>query len=119
MNETLVNILKNAGWKPGTFRGFLRTNRAGIEFEVGPARGEEGRLELRYRYRSETTSKEGDVSLPSDTTREKIEDAMTAIYLRVHDKPDPTRVFGMRRRSSAKPATPSTPDNPPAPDPSQ
>jgi hypothetical protein len=117
MNEILITTLKTAGWKPGTFRGFLRTNRAGIEFEVGPARGSEDRLELRYRYRTETTNTEGDVALPPDATREKIEDVMTGIYLRIHEKPDPTRVFGMRR--TKKPPVPVVTAAPTEPDKSQ
>lgn len=120
MNEALRNTLTSAGWKSGTHRGFLRTNRAGIEFEVGPERGGTGRLELRYRYRTETTNAEGEVALPQDTTRDRIEDAMTAIYLRVHEKPDPTRVFGQRRRPTTKPAAPASAENiSPEPDPSQ
>ena len=101
MDDALRTELKSAGWRSGTHKGFLMTSRAGIEFQVGRGRGAEaGRLELRYRYRTETTNAEGEVALPEDATRSAIEDAMTGIYLRVHEKPDPTRVFGGRRRGA-------------------
>lgn len=110
MDDALKSELKTAGWRSGTHKGFLMTSRSGIEFQVGQGRGAEaGRLELRYRYRTERTNAEGEVALPEGATRAAIEDAMTGVYLRVHEKPDPTRVFGgSRRRSSfANPAPPS------------
>lgn len=118
MDDALKTELKAGGWRSGTHKGFLMTSRAGIEFQVGAGRGAEaGRLELRYRYRTETTNAEGEVALPEGATRSAIEDAMTGIYLRVHEKPDPTRVFGGTRRrsssSSAAPASPAAPVEPP------
>ncbi len=110
MTEELKDALARAGWKSGSFRGFLRTSRAGIEFEVGPARAASRRagepdpdlgLELRYRYKTEQTQADGEVDLPPNADLARIEDAMTSIYLRVHDKPDANRVFGNGRRSSA------------------
>ncbi|MDX1931624.1 MAG: hypothetical protein SFU56_03375 [Capsulimonadales bacterium] len=102
MNPALQMSLKAAGWWSGLRRGSLATRRAGIEFEVSEERGAGGRTELRYRYRTETTLAEGDVSLPADATRAMVEDAMTQIYLRVHERPDPTRVFGGGRSSHAE-----------------
>jgi len=109
MTEELKDALARAGWKSGSFRGFLRTSRAGIEFQVGPARASrraaepdaETGLELRYHYKTEQTEADGEVDLPAHSDLAKIEDAMTSIYLRVHDKPDANRVFGNGRRSSS------------------
>lgn len=97
MNDALKQALTRAGWASGTFKGFLRTHRAGIDWEVGQPVGLD-RLELRYRYRGTTTSADGDVPLPPDATITNIEDAMTGVYLRVHEKPDPSRVFGSNRK---------------------
>lgn len=108
MNELLRAQLRSAGWQPGTFRGFLMVRRAGIEFQVGPARASKtdgpdapARLELRYRYVTEGTRAEGEEVLPGGAGMREIEDAMTGIYLRVHERPDVTRVFGSRRRIGA------------------
>lgn len=120
MNETLKTRLTGSGWKSGTFRGYLMTRRAGIEFEVGPSRGGDGRLTLIYRYHTERTHTEGEETLPEDTDLPRLLDAMTGIYLRIHEKPDASRVFGGGRRpsaASAKDAPPATPE--PAPDPGQ
>ncbi|MBC8104289.1 MAG: hypothetical protein H7Z41_17070 [Cytophagales bacterium] len=104
MDELLREALKRAGWRSGTHRGFLMTGRAGIEFQVGAGRtAGEGRLELRYRYRTAQSSAEGDVALPSDATLARIEDEMTAIYLRIHEKPDVSRVFRSRTGATPKP----------------
>jgi hypothetical protein len=118
MNPVLQSTLKAAGWRPGVRRASLATNRASIEFEIAEDRGTGGRLELRYRYHTAATQAEGDVSLPADADRAAIEDAMTTIYLRVHERPDPSRVFGGRKRSVKAPVTPAE-NAPPAPDPSQ
>ena len=104
MNEMLRLALQSGGWKSGTHKGFLLSSRAGIEFQVGPARkttGENGeaRLELRYAYHTETTHAEGEVVLPSTAGKAEIEDAMTGIYQRVHEKPDMSRVFGRGRKT--------------------
>ncbi|MES2464101.1 MAG: hypothetical protein V4671_26305, partial [Armatimonadota bacterium] len=80
---------------------------AGIEFQVGIGRtAGEGRLELRYRYRTAQTNAEGDVALPADATLARIEDEMTGIYLRIHEKPDVSRVFRSRSgmASTTRPA---------------
>ena len=104
MNEHLRLALQSAGWRSGTYKGFLMSSRVGIEFQVGPARktaGEETepRLELRYRYHTETTHADGEVNLPADANKAQIEDAMTSIYQRVHEKPDMSRVFGKSRKT--------------------
>lgn len=102
MNEGLREQLKRAGWRSSDrYKGFVQTRRAGIEFDLGQARPNDDRLELRYRYVTERTNAEGTVDLPAGVTPERIGDAMTTIYLRVHERPDPTRVFGGRRRSRA------------------
>ena len=104
MDEGLREILKRAGWRSGSSRGFLMTNRSGIDFQVGVGRtAGEGRLELRYRYRTAQTDAEGDVALPADVTLARIEDEMTGIYLRIHEKPDVSRVFRSRSASAAAP----------------
>lgn len=105
MNETLTSTLRSRGWKPGTFKGFWRTSRAGIEWEVGRPAGQSDRLALRYRYHTERTDAEGEETLPADATLARIEDVMTSVYLRVHEKPDVSRVFGAgKRRAAASPA---------------
>jgi hypothetical protein len=82
------------------------TTRAGIEFQVGVGRtAGEGRLELRYRYRTSQTDTEGDVALPADATLARIEDEMTGIYLRIHEKPDVSRVFRSRSASAPRSLT--------------
>ncbi len=110
MHDTLREQLKRAGWKPGRFKGFLQTRRAGIEFDLGQPRGGD-RLELRYRYVTENTTAEGDVALPADVTLERIGDAMTGVYLRVHERPEASRTFGMgqRRRPSGGPGAANPP----------
>jgi hypothetical protein len=105
MEEGLREALKRAGWRSGSTRGFLMTSRAGIEFQVGVGRtAGEGRLELRYRYRTSQTDTDGDVALPADATLARIEDEMTGIYLRIHEKPDVSRVF-RSRSASPRPLT--------------
>ena len=94
MNPVLQAALKAAGWRSGMRRASFATNRVGIEFEISEARGAEGRLELRYVYRTATATAEGEISLPAEADRSVIEDAMTSIYLRIHERPDPSRVFG-------------------------
>jgi hypothetical protein len=107
MDEGLREMLKRAGWRSGSTRGFLMTSRAGIEFQVGVGRtAGEGRLELRYRYRTSQTDTDGDVALPADVTLARIEDEMTGIYLRIHERPDVSRVF--RSRSAATSSKPLT-----------
>jgi hypothetical protein len=104
MDDGLREILKRAGWRSGSSRGFLMTNRSGIDFQVGVGRtAGEGRLELRYRYRTAQTDTEGDVALPVDATLARIEDEMTGIYLRIHEKPDVSRVFRSRSASASGP----------------
>lgn len=113
MRETLEIALKAAGWTSGTYRGYRMTRRAGIEFEVGEARGGQGRLVLLYRYRTDASRAEGEVDLPEDAQLDRILDAMTEVYLRVHEKPDPTRVFGGgRRRAVGRPGNSTTPPPP-------
>jgi hypothetical protein len=107
VNLSLETALIAAGWKSGTHRGFRATSRAGIEFEVGEVRGEEGRLALRYRYHTASTNAEGEVALPADSSLARVQDAMTEIYLRIHEKPDPTRVFG-GGKSQRRPVTSTT-----------
>lgn len=118
MDEVLQSALKGAGWSHGLRRGSLRTFRAGIEFEVGPLAGDEARLELKYSYRTERTFAEGEVPLPDNAGKAAIEDAMTGIYQRVHEKPDPSRVFGGGKRRPVA-TTEAAPYVPPPPDPSQ
>jgi|GEM_PF-5028313 hypothetical protein len=110
MNEELRTELKGSGWRAGTYRGYLMKRVAGIEFEVGPDRGapeDDPRLMLRWRYHTESAHRSGEEAIPGVATRARIEDAMTAIYQRVHERPDPARVFGGRRRRT--PAAPHAP----------
>jgi len=95
MHDTLLDELRRRGWTPGNYRGFVRQLRGGIEWEVGVGRS--ARLELRWKYKDTT----GEETLADAATRAAIEDAMTGIYLRVHEKPDPTRVFGNAKRGAA------------------
>ena len=116
MDEGLRDALKRAGWKSGSGRGFLMTSRSGIEFQVGIGRtAGEGRLELRYRYKTAQTDTEGDVALPADVTLARIEDEMTGIYLRIHEKPDVSRVFRSRSAGAATPKPSATPQTSPSP----
>ncbi len=122
MNPDLQAALRAAGWHSGVRRASLATNRAGIEFEIAAERGTDARLELRYRYRTPNTAVEGDITLPAEADRAAIEDAMTGIYLRIHERPDPSRVFGGGRsapteRRTVKPLAPEY--TAPAPDPTQ
>ena len=106
MDDWLNETLKRAGWRSGSSRGFLMTSRSGIEFQVGVGRtAGEGRLELRYHYKTAQTEVEGDVALPSDATLARIEDEMTGIYLRIHEKPDVSRVFRSRSAAASRPPT--------------
>lgn len=110
MFDTLHDDLAKRGWQPGTYRGFLRQVRGGFEWQVGFGRS--GNLELRWVYKEQS----GEEVLPENAGRTVLEDLMTGIYLRVHDKPDVTRVFGGGKRgaksgtapvpASANPATP-------------
>ncbi len=109
VNDGLREQLKRAGWRPSArYKGFLETRRAGIEFDLGRARPGDDRLELRYHYVTERTNAQGTVDLPMSVSPEGVGDAMTALYLRVHERPDPTRVFGGGRRARAPlPANPA------------
>ena len=125
MDENLRTELKGSGWRTGTYRGFLLKRVAGIEFEIGADRGaseESGsdRLLLRWRYKTEYADRSGEETVPAPANRARVEDAMTAIYLRVHERPDPARFFGGGRRrpasgspTSSRPAaeTPAQPDD--------
>jgi hypothetical protein len=93
--------LRKRGWQSGTYRGFLRQVRGGIEWEVG--HGRTGRLELRWRYKEQS----GEQALSEHADRTELEDVMTGIYLRVHEKPDPTRVFGSGKRQGPRAASPT------------
>jgi len=93
MFDTLHDDLQKRGWQPGTYRGFLRQVRGGFEWQVGFGRS--GSLELRWVYKEQS----GDTVLPANAGRTELEDIMTGIYLRVHDKPDVTRVFGGGKRN--------------------
>ena len=95
MFDTLHDDLKKRGWQSGTYRGFLRQVRGGFEWEVGFGRS--GRLELRWRYKEQT----GEESLPENAGRAELDDIMTGIYLRVHEKPDVSRVFGGGKKAVA------------------
>ena len=101
MHEMLRDQLKRAGWKPGRYKGFLQTRRAGIEFDLGQPRGDD-RMELRYRYITEQTNTEGTVALPADVTLERIGDAITTVYLRIHERPEASRTFGMGQRQRSR-----------------
>jgi hypothetical protein len=109
MDEELKAQLISAGWKSGNFRGFYLSRRAGIDFQVGPSRASRAdpeagaRLELRYSYHTDQTHVDAEEVLPAGSMLTQIEDRMTAIYLRIHERPDPTRVFGSRRRSTTAP----------------
>ena len=92
MFDTLHDDLVKRGWQPGTYRGFLRQVHGGFEWQVGIGRS--GNLELRWVYKEQS----GDTVLPANAGRTELEDTMTGIYLRVHDKPDVTRVFGGGKR---------------------
>ena len=109
MKDILRKQLQARGWKPGRYKGFLEVIRAGIEFQVGQPPASD-RLELRYRYQTARTNAEGEVLLPEDTTMEKIDDAIAAIYLQVHENPDYRRVFGGKRRlkAASSPGEPSS-----------
>lgn len=96
MFDTLHDDLRKRGWQSGTYRGFLRQVRGGFEWEVG--HGRSGRLELCWRYKDQT----GEQALSENADRSELEDVMTGIYLRVHEKPDPTRVFGGGKRQGPK-----------------
>jgi hypothetical protein len=118
MDDELRSALRNAGWRAGTRRGFYATSRAGIEFEVGDERGG-GRILLLYRYHgSGGTNAEGEVALPADAPLARVEDAMTHVYQRVHERPDPSRVFGRANKGTSRPAAPPPPRvTPPLADP--
>ena len=94
MYDTLHDELQKRGWQPGTYRGFLRQVRGGLEWEVG--RGRSGRMELRWRYKELA----GEEALLENAGRAELEDVMTGIYLRIHEKPDPTRVFGGGKKAT-------------------
>ena len=95
MFDTLHDDLKKRGWESGTYRGFLRQVRGGFEWEVGVGRS--GRLEVRWRYKDQT----GDAPLPENAGQAELGDVMTGIYLRVHEKPDVSRVFGGGKKAVA------------------
>ena len=92
--------LKRGGWRASDrYKNFLQTRRAGIDFHIGPfgASSDADRLELRYVYVTERTNVDGTVDLPADATPERVGDVLTTIYLRVHERPDPSRTFGGKR----------------------
>ena len=128
MDTGIGDTLKRAGWRASDrYKRFLHTRRAGIDFHLGPlgAEGAAARLELRYRYQTEVTNAEGTVDLPANVSAERVGDAMTAVYQRVHERPDPSRVFGLPssrarrggapapRAANAPGATDATPGDPP------
>lgn len=87
MTDSLRQSLRTSGWRSSNrTKGFLQTWREGIEFQVGRRPGEAG-LELRYFYKTARTDAEGTVSLPADATSATVEDALSAVYLRIHDNP--------------------------------
>lgn len=106
MFDTLHDDLRKRGWQAGTYRGFLRQVRGGFEWEVG--HGRSGRLELRWKYKSTGGLEQtGEQALSEYADRVELEDVMTGIYLRVHEKPDPTRVFGGGKRQGPRPIAPT------------
>ena len=116
MNDALREPLKRAGWRASDrYKGFLQTRRGGIDFHLGVPRsalpGETAALELRYRYVTPRTDTEGTVDLPiAAATPERIGDTMTTIYLRIHERPDPSRTLGgggSRKRSGVPAPVPS------------
>lgn len=109
-NAILREQLKRAGWRSSErYKNFLQTRRAGIDFHLGPfgaSATTNVRFELRYVYVTERTNVDGTVDLPVDVTAERVGDAITTIYLRVHERPDPSRTFGGNKRP-ARAATPA------------
>ncbi len=101
-NAVLRDQLKRGGWRSSDrYKNFLQTRRAGIDFHLGPfanAAANAARLELRYVYVTERTHADGAHDLSAEATAERVGDAMTAIYLRVHERPDPSRTFGGGKR---------------------
>lgn len=117
MNDGLREQLKRLGWRSSArYKNSLASQRAGIEFDLG-AVGED-RVELRYRYMTERTSAEGAMDLPADVTLERIGDAMTGLYLQIHERPDPSRTFrlGSGKRRVNAPAPPAAPAPAPSDD---
>lgn len=124
--DELRERLKRAGWRSSDrYKGFVQTRRAGIDFHLGPLPPASSfppaaeRLELRYVYQTERTRAEGTIDLPGPAaiiTPAQIGDAMTSLYLRVHERPDPSRTLGGSgaRGSSSKSASSSAP-SPPSP----
>ena len=116
-NAVLRDQLKRGGWRSSErYKNFLQTRRAGIDFHLGSfanaASPIAARLELRYVYVTERTNADGTVDLPEGVTAERVGDAMTTIYLRVHERPDPSRTFGGNKRlaRTAAPAAPNDED---------
>ncbi len=110
-NAVLREQLKRAGWRSSErYKNFLQTRRAGIDFHLGSfgTAAPDARLELRYVYVTERTNVDGTVDLPAEATAERVGDTMTTIYLRVHERPDPSRTFGGNKRPP-RAAIPSVP----------
>ena len=114
----LRDQLKRSGWRSSDrFKNFLQTRRAGIDFHLGPLTEGADRLELRYRYVTERTNDEGTVDLNGELSVERVNDMMTAVYLRVHERPDASRTFGAKGRAAARSRTgASGPARAPEPD---
>ena len=109
MND-LREQLKRGGWRASDrYKSFLQTRRAGIDFHLGPFSATAARLELRYVYVTERTNADGTVDLPADVSPERIGDVLTTVYLRIHERPDPSRTFGGNKRS-ARAAVPFAPE---------
>ena len=112
-NALLRDQLKRGGWRSSErYKNFLQTRRAGIDFHLGPFgdAAPNARLELRYVYVTERTNADGTVDLPEGVTAERVGDAMTTTYLRVHERPDPSRTFGGSKRP-ARAAAPAAPND--------
>ena len=116
-NAVLRDQLKRGGWRSSErYKNFLQTRRAGIDFHLGPFANAASptaaaRLELRYVYVTERTNADGSVDLPEGVTAERVGDAMTTIYLRVHERPDPSRTFGGSKRPARAAAAPAAPND--------
>ena len=102
MTDSLRRQLRTMGWRSSNrCKGFLQTWREGIEFHVG--RRGESQIELRYYYRSPHGEQEGTVSLPADATSATLEQALTDVYRRVHERPLRRTLGGGSRNRAASP----------------
>lgn len=105
MTDSLRRQLRTMGWRSSNrCKGFLQTWREGIEFHVG--RHGENQLELRYFYRSPHGEQEGTVSLPADATSDVLEQALTDVYRRVHERPLRRTLGGGGQRNRPGATTP-------------